>query len=57
MAAYIRKGFPASRKPDHECNCHEGLVLKVCGKHSRLIFIYFLSIVTLMLTVKYLTAY
>ena len=34
MAAYIRKGFSASRKPDYECDCHEVLVLKVCGKHS-----------------------
>ena len=34
MAAYIRKGFPASRKPDYECDCHEVLVLKVCGKHK-----------------------
>ena len=34
MAAYIRKGFPASRKPNFECDCHEVLVLKVCGKHS-----------------------
>ena len=34
MAAYIRKGFPASRKPSYECNCHEVLVLEVCGKHS-----------------------
>lgn len=34
MAAYIRKGFPASRKQSYECDCHEVLVLKVCGKHS-----------------------
>ena len=34
MAAYIRKGFPASRKPNYECDCHEVLVLKVCGKHT-----------------------
>ena len=34
MAAYIRKGFTATRKPDYECGCHEVLVLKVCGKHS-----------------------
>ena len=33
MAAYIRKDFPASRKPDYACDCHEVLVLKVCGKH------------------------
>ena len=34
MAAYIRKGFSASRKPDYECDCHDVLVLKVCDKHS-----------------------
>ena len=34
MAAYIRKGFSASRKPNYECDCHEVLVLKVCGKYS-----------------------
>ena len=34
MAAYIRNGFPASRKANYECRCHEVLVLKVCGKHS-----------------------
>ena len=34
MPAYIRKGLPASRKPDYECDCHEVLVLKVCDKHS-----------------------
>ena len=34
MAAYIRNGFPASRKTCYECGCHEVLVLKVCGKHS-----------------------
>ena len=34
MAAYIRNGFPASRKACYECKCHEVLVLKVCGKHS-----------------------
>ena len=34
MAAYIRKGFPASQKTNYECDCHEVLVLKVCGKHS-----------------------
>ena len=34
MAAYIRNGFPASRKTCYECRCHEVLVLKVCGKHS-----------------------
>ena len=34
MAAYIRKGFPASRKAGYECSCHEVLILKVCGKHS-----------------------
>ena len=34
MAAYIRKGFLASCKPDYECDCREVLVLKVFGKHS-----------------------
>ena len=34
MAAYIRYGFPASRKANYECRCHEVLVLKVCGKHN-----------------------
>ena len=34
MAAYIRKGFPATRKKSYECSCHEVLILKVCGKHS-----------------------
>ena len=33
MAAYIRNGFPASRETMYECQCHEVLVLKVCGKH------------------------
>ena len=34
MAAYIRNGFPASRKACYESRCYEVLVLKVCGKHS-----------------------
>ena len=34
MAAYIRKGFPASRKAIYECDCHEVLVLKLSGKHN-----------------------
>ena len=34
MAAFIRKGFPATRKPDYKCGCHVVLVLKVCGKHG-----------------------
>lgn len=34
MAAYIRKGFPAYRKQSYECDCHEVLIVKVCGKHS-----------------------
>ena len=32
MAAYIRKDFPASRKANYECRCHEVQVFKVCGK-------------------------
>ena len=32
MAAYVRKNFPASRKTNFECRCHEVQVLKVCGK-------------------------
>ena len=32
MAVYIRKDFPASRKPNFECRCHEVQVVKVCGK-------------------------
>ena len=34
MVVYIRNSFPASRKANYECRCHEVLVLKVCGKHS-----------------------
>ena len=34
MAAYIRNGVPASRKTCYECQCHEVMVLKVCGKHN-----------------------
>ena len=34
MTAYISNGFPASRKANYECNCHEVLVAKVCGSHS-----------------------
>ena len=34
MALYIRNGFPASHKANYECNCHEVLAVKVCGRHS-----------------------
>ena len=36
MAAYVRDGYGASRKPKFECGCCEMLFFRVCGVRQNL---------------------